>query len=493
MPRSKELDQIVVRRDKLRRLRSSGIDPYPARCLRSSTIAELLANFSPGSKKPEHLVGRLRSLRLHGGSCFAHLEDGTGRLQIYLKRDVLGDQYQQWLAALDVGDFIQVTGEPMRTHRGEPTLLVSSLRLLAKSLHPLPEKWHGLSDVEIRYRRRELDLLANPAIRVIFQKRASLIRSLRTFLDDRGFLEVETPVLQPIAGGTIARPFRTHHEALDDTFALRIAPELFLKRLIVGGFERIYEIGRCFRNEGIDHLHNPEFTMAELYVAYADYAWLMEFTEQLVTSIVTAVNGSLNVHATVGDVHFTTPYQRLSYSAAIEKATGLAAGASEEEFRRWALRHQINSPPTAGRGKILDGIFKALVLPTLIQPTFLTDHPLALSPLAKQHPDNAETVERFQLIAGGLELVNAYSELNDPDEQRRRFLITEAERKRGDAEAHPYDPDFLEALETGLPPTAGWGMGIDRMTMLLTHSAAIKDVLLFPTLKPKRRPSETYG
>lgn len=481
-----DLDQIRIREKKLAALRTQGIDPYPAAAERSTTIGGLLAAFPAGAVAGAlvSVVGRIRALRLHGGSCFGHLADASGAIQFFLKRDQLGPAYDDWIARLDVGDFLELHGPTMRTNRGEPTVLVQRIRLLAKSLRPLPEKWHGVSAVELRYRRRELDLIANPSVRGIFERRAKLIRALRRFLDDHGFLEVETPILQPVAGGTIARPFVTRHATLKHDFFLRIAPELYLKRLVVGGFERVYEIGRCFRNEGIDHAHNPEFTMAEFYVAYADYRWLMEFTETCLSAIVPAVTGDLVIAYEKKTVDFSPPYPRLRYATALRGA-GVPTDATLASLRAFMKAKRLDIPAHADRGKLLDECLKTLVLPTLIRPTFLTDHPIALSPLAKQHPEAPETVQRFQLIAAGLELVNAYSELNDPEEQRQRFAQSRERRQQGDVEAHPYDADFLASLETGLPPTAGWGMGIDRLAMVLNDVHTIKEVLLFPTLKPK--------
>lgn len=488
MTDTSDLDQIRIRKKKLAALQKQGIDPYPAAADRSTTIGELLAAFpeAAGAATPVSVVGRIRALRLHGGSCFGHLADGSGAIQFFLKRDQLGQAYDDWIARLDVGDFLALHGPPMRTNRGEPTVLVHRIRLLAKSLRPLPEKWHGVSDVELRYRHRELDLIANPSVRRLFERRATLIRSLRRFLDDHGFLEVETPILQAVAGGTIARPFVTHHEALNQDFSLRIAPELYLKRLVVGGVERVYEIGRCFRNEGIDHTHNPEFTMAEFYVAYADYRWLMDFTEACISTIVPAVAGGLVISYEKKMVDFTPPYPRLRYETALRDAD-VPTDATLADLRAFMKTKHLDVPAKADRGKLLDECLKTLVLPTLIRPTFLTDHPMTLSPLAKQHPEAPETVQRFQLMAAGLELVNAYSELNDPEEQRRRFIQSGERRQRGDVEAHPYDPDFLQSLETGLPPTAGWGMGIDRLAMVLNDVHSIKEVLLFPTLRSKKR------
>lgn len=480
-----ELDQVVVRKRKVQTLRREGLDPYPATVERTAPIAQVLAQASFRGEETCSVVGRIRSLRLHGKSCFAHIEDGTGRLQVFLRQDRLAADYQRWIERLDIGDFIEAHGTLIKTQRGEPSVLIDRLRLIAKSIRPLPEKWHGLSDVEIRYRQRELDLLANPSVRVIFERRARLLRSLRGFLDERGFVEVETPILQPIAGGTIAKPFVTHHQALDRDFFLRIAPELYLKRLIVGGFERVYEIGRSFRNEGMDFRHNPEFTMAELYVAYADYQWLMSFTEELIAQVIREVTGALELPYEGATLSFAPPFQRLSFADALKRYAEVPEGATDPELRALAKKKKLSLPPKADRGKIVDEFFKSSVLPHLIQPVFITDHPVELSPLAKQHPNRPESVQRFQCIAASMEIVNAYSELNDPEEQRQRFERTNAQRIKGDDEAHPYDPEFIEALEIGLPPTAGWGMGIDRLSMILNNVHSIKEVLLFPTLKPK--------
>lgn len=487
MGNARELDQIVVRRQKLEELRRLGIDPYPARITPPTSATSFIQSIDQRASARATVAGRVLAIRLHGGSCFCSLSDGTATLQLYLKRDALGDWYDRWTKLLDAGDIVQATGTPMRTKRGEPTMLVSELRLLTKSLRPLPAKWHGLADVETRYRKRELDLIANPDVRLVFERRAKLITALRTFLDGRGFLEVETPVLQSIAGGTIARPFITQHHALGHEFFLRIAPELYLKRLVVGGLNRVYEIGRCFRNEGLDPHHNPEFTMAEFYVAYADYAWLMTFTEELMATVVRAVLQTTTVAVGDHQLDFAPPYERLTFQAALQRHAQLSLTATDAELQRFSQTKKLDVPAQAGRGKIFDEAFKTFARAAIVQPTFVTDHPVELSPLAKQRADDRAVVERFQLIADGSELINAYSELNDPEEQQRRFTENQARRDRGDEEAHPYDPDYLEALETGLPPTAGWGLGLDRLAMLMNNVGSIKDVILFPTLKPKTK------
>lgn len=482
----RELDQSAARRRKLKALRAEGIDPFPIHAERSTTLQHLKRDF-PEAARPVTVVGRLRRLRWHGGSCFADLADETEQLQLLFQRDRLGaTDYDRWLQLLDVGDIIEASGETMRTRRGEPTVTVNRVRLLTKALRPLPEKWHGLSAIEVRYRHRELDLLANPGVKTIFTVRARILKALRQFLDQQRFLEVETPILQSVPSGALAEPFRTHHNALKSDFFLRIAPELFLKRLIVGGFERVYELGRCFRNEGIDHSHNPEFTMLELYVAYADDGWLQQFTEKLIHTVLQEVHGrSTTPWGTGPALNFTPPYARLTFAEALRQA-GTSLDASIATLRRLAKTKRIGLPAGAGRGKLLDEIVKTCVLPSLVQPTFLTGHPLELSPLAKADPEHPKTARRFQLVVAGYEIVNAYAELNDPDEQQRRFAELAKRRRAGDREAPPSDEDFIAALQTGLPPTAGWGLGVDRLTMLLTNQAALKEVVLFPTLKPKR-------
>lgn len=492
---TQQIDERNVRIDRLSAMRKQGVNPYPARAERTHTIANALADFDALEKKAEPiaLVGRLRTIRLHGGSCFAHLEDGSGKVQIYAKQDKVGERsYAHWTDWINMGDFVQVRGKFFTTKRGEKTLLVEAWRLLTKALQPLPEKWHGLSDTEIRYRHRELDLLSNPDIRLLFERRQKIITAIRSFFVERNYLEVDTPMLQTLAGGATARPFVTHHNALDIDLYLRVAPELYLKRLVVGGFERVFEIARCFRNEGIDHAHNPEFTQVEAYEAYADYTAYMKLIEDLLVHVVETVHGKLKIEfsAKSGEKHtidFTPPYPRITFRDALLKNMKIDIDKFPD---RDALAKEAKKSLTVekewGRGKILDELYKEHVRPKLVQPTFVTDHPLDLSPLAKRKEDKPNYTERFQLVlGGGIELVNAFSELNDPLDQRERFEEQEKLGKKGDNEAHHVDEDFLSALEHGMPPTAGLGLGIDRLASLLTNSHSIKEVILFPTLRPK--------
>lgn len=485
------IDEERVRLQKLEALRQLGLEPYPTRVERSHSVAHALADFTSLEKSGREIkiVGRLRSIRIQGKAGFAHLEDATGRIQMYCKSDILGVKpYQQFKNYYDVGDLIQVSGTVFVTHKGEKTIQAWSVTMLAKTLLPLPEKWHGLSDVETRYRQRYLDLLANPEVKNVFLKRSLMITALREFLNERGFLEVETPVLQPLAGGATARPFITHHHALDIDLYLRVAPELYLKRLLIGGFEKVYEIARCFRNEGIDFSHNPEFTQVEFYAAYEDYQSLMALTEELLITLARRVTGGLAVQFEGQEISFVPPYPRLKFRDAllqyaeidIEKLTDVASLAREAKKRGLVMAK------SDGYGKICDELYKKFVRPKLIQPTFIIDHPVELSPLAKQRQDNPRFVERFQLIVGGTyELCNAFSELNDPLEQASRFKVQEELRLAGDEEAQPADQDFVTALKYGLPPSAGFGMGLDRLANVLTGTHSLKESILFPTLRPK--------
>lgn len=468
-----------------------GILPYPARVHRTHTLSEVDESFSDliKAKKKIMIVGRLRRLRLHGGSSFGWIEDQSRGMQIFFRKDTLGaSAYDIVKQGLDVGDFLEIGGQCFLTKTNEKTILVSSLRLISKALKPLPDKWHGLSDIEIRFRKRYLDLLANPEVRRIFETRSKMITALKHFLERHGFLEVETPILQSLPGGATARPFITHHHALDVDLYLRVAPELFLKRLLVGGFERVYEIARCFRNEGMDYAHNPEFTQVEFYAAYMDYHELMKLTEKLISTVVQASVGSLTVPFGTHELHFKPPYPRLPFREGIKQYTKLDIDELPErdDLASAVKKFGVNVEPSDGRGKILDELFKKKVRPHLIQPTFLIDHPIELSPLAKKKEHDDRTVERFQLIVGGqFELCNAFSELNDPIDQEQRFQAQEQLRKGGDLEAQPMDHDFVEALKYGMPPAAGFGMGLDRLTSVLTNSHSIKEVILFPTLRPK--------
>lgn len=476
---------------KLAELEAAGVNPYPARFEVRNLAADLHREYAvlpeEGDAAPEvAIAGRLMSLRHHGKVTFAHLQDYSGKMQIYLSRDVLGAPLYDLCKKFDVGDYLGVEGHLFRTRTGELTVRAGTVQLLTKSLRPLPEKWHGLTDVETRFRQRYLDLIVNREVADAFRKRSRLIAEMRRFLESRGFLEVETPMMQPMAGGAMARPFVTHHNALDISLFLRIAPELYLKRLVVGGFDRVFEINRNFRNEGISTQHNPEFTMLEFYQAYADYRDLMALTEEMLASMAREITGGQQVVYQGQPISFAPPWPKLTLEESLVKLAGLDAEAlqTEASLRETAGRHGITTLPGWGKGKIMAELFDALVESTLIQPTFIIDFPTELSPLAKAKEGEPTIVQRFELFVGGMELANAYSELNDPREQRARFLDQLRQRDQGDLEAHGLDEDFLRALEYGMPPTAGEGIGIDRLAMLLTDSPSIRDVILFPLLKP---------
>ncbi|MBI4457392.1 lysine--tRNA ligase [Candidatus Uhrbacteria bacterium] len=485
-------DEASIRLEKLHRIAAAGVDPYPAKSAISHKIGEVLMRFDDIAKKGESVVigGRLMAQRGHGGALFADLEDGTGKIQLHLKRDIIGaEAFAFFTANIDRGDFLQITGTVFVTKMGEKTIAVSGFTLLSKSLASLPEKWHGLTDTEIRYRKRYLDLVSNPEVRAIFRKRSLIVQTIREFFAAKGFMEVETPILQPIAGGATARPFVTHHNALDIDLYLRVAPELYLKRLIVGGFERVFEIGRNFRNEGIDHLHNPEFTSIEAYQAYADYREHMIMTEELLTLVVGRVNGSPVLEVGEMKIDFTAPYPRITFRDAVLQYAGVDIEQCPDRasLAKAAESKGVKVEAKDDRGAILDNLYKKTVRANIVDPTFVIDHPLELSPLAKKKPEDGRYVERFQLVLGrGIELANAYSELNDPIDQRRRFEEQERLRQGGDDEAQHMDLDFVEALETGMPPTAGWAIGIDRLVALLTGSHGLKEVILFPTLRPEK-------
>ncbi|MBZ0158801.1 lysine--tRNA ligase [Candidatus Methylomirabilis sp.] len=488
---SEEHSLISERLRKLAELEAAGMDPYPARFEVRNLAADLHRECAVLPEEtdaaPEAAIaGRLMSLRHHGKITFAHLQDRSGKMQIYLSRDVLGATPYDLCKKLDVGDYLGVEGQLFRTRTGELTVRARSIQLLSKSLRPLPEKWHGLTDVETRFRQRYLDLIVNRQVADAFRKRSRLITKIRRFLDLRGFLEVETPMMQPMAGGAMARPFVTHHNALDLTLYLRIAPELYLKRLVVGGFDRVFEINRNFRNEGISTQHNPEFTMLEFYQAYADYQDLMAMTEEMLAHLAKEITGDQQVTYQGQQISFAPPWPKLTLEEALVKVAGLDAETlkTEEDVRATAGRYGVNILPGCGRGKVLAELFDALVESKLIQPTFIIDFPTELSPLAKAKQGEPMTVQRFELFIGGMEIANAYSELNDPREQRARFLDQLRQRDQGDLEAHGLDEDFLRALEYGMPPTAGEGIGIDRLAMLFTDSPSIRDVILFPLLKP---------
>jgi lysyl-tRNA synthetase, class II len=492
------------RRQKLSEIEALGQQAYPYRYATTHEIPQILAEY--GDRSAEDLektrsevsvAGRIMAIRLMGKAGFAHLQQAGQRLQIYVKKDDLGEQGFQLYKLLDIGDFVGVRGYLFRTRTGELTVHVQQLTFLAKDLLPLPEKWHGLTDVELRYRQRYVDLVMNPEVREVFVKRGKVIQALRRFFDARGFVEVETPMLQPLFGGAAARPFTTHHNTLDMDLYLRIAPELYLKRLIVGGLDRVYEINRNFRNEGIGWRWNPEFTMLEFYQAYADYRDLMDLTEQMMAEVAREVNGTTKASFDGKEFDFAN-WQRLSMREAIIKywpeaaapkpemkdfADASSVGALVRRFNA-AYSPHVAYDPTEPAGKTIAALFEAVAEEHLIQPTIIYDFPVAISPLSKNKRDESDWVERFEVFIAGVECGNAFSELNDPQEQRQRFEQQLRERERGDEEAHAMDEDYIRALSYGMPPTAGMGVGIDRLTMLLTASRTIRDVILFPLLRP---------
>jgi lysyl-tRNA synthetase class 2 len=473
---------------KLERLRAAGIDPYPPRAQRTHTIAAALEAFDDLSARGERLTlaGRIvGARRVMGKLAFAHIEDGSGMIQLWISRADLGDEwFDRFRDDLDTFDIVQAAGTLRRTKSGEASLFVEQLGLLAKALNPPPEKWHGLTDVEARLRERYLDLIVNQEVRQVFRTRAQIITAVRRFLDGRGFLEVETPTLQPIYGGATARPFITHHNQLRQQLYLRIADELYLKRLIVGGMERVYEIGHDFRNEGIDRTHNPEFTMLEFYEAYADYTTMMSRVEQLLVRAADAVRATPEVAPNVPVLR--PPFARISWSESLAAALGADAMAmSEAELRAAARRVGIEKVEAMSRPKLLDELFGALVESKIVEPTFVIDYPVELSPLAKPKRGNPALTERFELFAKGKELANAFSELNDPIDQRRRFEAQARLKAAGDEEAVEVDEDYLRAMEYGMPPTGGVGIGMDRLFMYLTDTAHIRDAILFPLMRPE--------
>jgi lysyl-tRNA synthetase class 2 len=496
---SNEAEQTAQRRAKLEELVRLGAPAYPHAFDRTATISAVVDAHGGKSgetleaERPEaRVAGRIVGVRSFGKANFLVLSDGLQRLQVYVRADALSEREFQIFKLLDFGDHIGVGGRLFRTKTNELTVWASSLELLAKCLLPLPEKWHGLTDVETRYRQRYLDLIVNPQSRRVFEARARVVAGIRRFLNARGFLEVETPMMQPIAGGALARPFVTHHNALDLDLFLRIAPELYLKRLTVGGFERVYEINRNFRNEGISTQHNPEFTMLEFYEAYVDYEHLMQLTEAMLTEIAQEVLGGLESPFGDETISFAAPYRRLSLRPAAAEAASERLGRpvtpamlrDRTEAAAIARALGIEVAPAHGAGRIAAAIFETLWQDRLVQPTFVHDFPTEVSPLSKQRADDPDTVERFELYAGGFEIANGFSELNDPVEQRRRFEDQLRERAAGDTEAHQMDDDYIRALEYGLPPTGGEGIGIDRLVMLLTNSPSIRDVILFPLMRP---------
>ena len=474
---------------KLKAVQKAGILAYPEKTKRTHTIEDGLKNFASisRSKKEIVLAGRIRSLREHGGSTFCHIEDGTGKIQVFLRRDKLGERgYQFFLNNFDIGDFIEIKGALFKTKKGERTLEVKDFKILTKTLLPLPEKWHGLKDVEERYRKRYLDLIFNKEVKEKFELRSKIIKSLREFFEKEGFLEVETPILQPIYGGAKAKPFKTRLNALDLDLYLRISPELYLKRLIIGGFERIYEIGKCFRNEGMDKSHNPDFTMLEFYLAYADYKDLMKLTEKMFEFLLKKTLSSLKIKHGNKTINFKSPWPRVEFAQILRKYTKIDIDEIHvEALEKEAKKMGVEVEEGEQKAEIADKIYKKFCQPKIWQPTFIIHHPLGAFPLAKQLPSNSSKLANFQLVVAGWELINAFSELNDPLEQKRRFEEQEKSYKNGLQEAQRQDPDFVEALEYGMPPSAGFGMGIDRLIALLTNSHSLREVILFPTMRPK--------
>jgi len=485
-----QIDEIRKNRlKKLEAIKKFGINVYPEKVKRTHNTREASDDFNKLSSKKERviLVGRIKSIRTHGHSSFLNIEDGSGHFQVYLKEDKLGENgYRFFLDNFDIGDFIEVKGVLFKTKTGEKTIEALNFKLLSKSLLPLPEKWHGLKDIEERYRKRYLDLIFNPGVKNNFELRSKIIKEIRNFLEKEGFLEVETPVLQPIYGGAKAKPFKTHLKALDLDLYLRIAPELYLKRLIIGGFEKVYEIGRVFRNEGVDKSHNPDFTLLEFYWAYADYKDLMKLTEKLFENILIKIFGSLDIKYEGKKINFKAPWPRVEFSQILRKFTKINLGEIHiEKLKKEAQRLGIDVEKGEQKPEIADKIYKKICLPEIWKPTFVIHHPLGAFPLAKNLPENAAKLANFQLVVAGWELINAFSELNDPLEQRKRFEEQEKFYKEGFQEAQRQDHDFLEALEYGMPPCAGFGMGIDRLVALLTDSHSLREVILFPTMKPR--------
>ena len=481
----------AARLAKVEAMRAAGTEPYPHRFERTALAADLHARFDHleagvDSGETVTVAGRLMNVRQIGGLSFAVLQDGSGRIQLFVSEDLLGDRYAAF-GELDGGDWVGASGEMVTTKRGELSVRVAEFSLLAKGLLPLPEKWHGLVDVEKRHRLRYVDLLVNPEARTIMERRIATVASLRSTLADRGFVEVETPLLHEIASGGLAKPFVTHHDALGIDMYLRIAIELHLKRLVVGGIERVFEIGRVFRNEGVSVRHNPEFTMLEVYQALADYGDMATLTEALVSQAALAVVGATELTYQGKPLSLTPPWDRIGYFDSVADATGEAWSPtmSVDDARKLAKKAGVQVSQPWGVGKIVAEMFEALVEPTLWNPTFVMDFPKEISPLAKDHRTTPGLVERFEVICTGTELANAFSELNDPVEQRRRFEAQVEARKAGDEEAHPMDEDFIRALEYGLPPTGGLGVGVDRLVMLLTDQSSIREVLLFPALRPE--------
>lgn len=480
-------DQMQHRRDKLAQYEDKGVYPFGQRFVVREHTQEVKDDFINFDGQPVVMAGRLMTMRSHGKTAFANIRDKAGDIQIYFRKDVMGEEAYEFVKMLDIGDIIGIEGHVFRTHKGEITVKVNTLTLLSKSLRPLPEKWHGLTNTELRYRQRYVDLIVNPEVRDTFVKRSKIVAKIRQYMMAHDFMEVETPMMHAIPGGAAARPFITHHNALDIDIYMRIAPELYLKRLIVGGMERVFEMNRCFRNEGIDNRHNPEFTTIESYQAYGDVEDAIRLTENIVSYCAQEVLGTQEITYQGTEINLTPPWNRITMAEGVKKYTGedFDAVTSIEEARAIADRLNVEYTDNDGIGKILNLCFEDYVEANLIQPTIVYGHPKEISPLAKANRENPLATERFEAFIYGRELANGFSELNDPIDQKQRFLDQLKEREHGDDEAHRMDEDFVTALEYGLPPTSGLGIGVDRLVMFLTDSASIRDVLLFPLMKPE--------
>jgi lysyl-tRNA synthetase class 2 len=488
-----------IRKEKLEKLHEQGINPYPYGFETTHFSKNIGDQFDTLEEQVVRIAGRIMSVRLMGKVAFCHIQDRDGRIQVYLRKDAIGDTSFEVFKMLDMGDIIGIEGKVFKTRTGEISVFASEMELLSKSLRPLPivkEKeedgehvvFDQFADKELRYRQRYVDLVVSPEVKDVFVNRSKIISAMREFLNKNECLEVETPILQPIYGGAAARPFTTHHNKLDMTLYLRIANELYLKRLIVGGFDRVYEFAKDFRNEGMDRFHNPEFTQMEVYVAYKDYNWMMEFVENMISHVAETVLGSTTIVFNGQEINLTPPWRRLPMFDAIKDLTGHDLNHMDlEKLRKAAAELNVKIDPAMGSGKIVDEIFGELVEPKLIQPTFIMDYPLEMSPLAKKHRDNPRIVERFEPIIGGKEIGNAFSELNDPIDQKERFQQQMKLREEGDDEAQVMDEDYIRALEIGMPPTAGLGIGIDRLTMLFTDQPSIRDVIFFPQMRPENK------
>ena len=478
-------EQFLVRKKKMEELRQMGIEPFGAAFDRTHTSKQIIDNFEQLEEQSAVIAGRIMAIRGHGKAAFLSMQDKDGQIQVYMKLDILGEGQFAILSKLDIGDILGVEGKVFRTHRGEISVRAEKITVLSKSLRPLPEKWHGLKDVETRYRQRYVDLIVNPEVKDTFVKRSKIISAVRRYLDGQGFLEVETPTMHTIPGGAAARPFITHHNTLDMDLYMRIALELPLKRLIVGGMERVYEIGRAYRNEGISVRHNPEFTMMEVYQAYGDYQSMMSLTENLVAYVAQEVLGTTKITYQGTEIDLTPQWRRMTMIDAVKEYSGVDFNLiqTDEEAIKVAKEHHIPLENATTRGQVINCFFEEKVEANLIQPTFITDYPVEISPLAKREVEDARLTYRFEAFVYGRELGNAFSELNDPIDQRQRFEAQMKEREKGDDEAHLMDEDFVRALEYGMAPTGGLGIGMDRLVMLLTDAASIRDVILFPTLR----------